>query len=384
MKNISFLKNCYGCGVCAIACPERIIRLELNQEGFYEPRIIDEKSCSECGLCISVCAYLDDKVMSAADSQPVSYAGWSNDKGVRAAGSSGGIGFQIGQHLISRGYKAIGVRYNAETKRAEHFLASTAEEFKASIGSKYLQSFTMPGFEMLNRKDRFLITGTPCQIDSVRRYIRKRNIEDNFVLMDFFCHGVPSMNLWRKYERDVERETGKITSASWRDKHDGWHHSFVMTFTGERKARHSSKKTNGDLFYRFFLGNLCMNEACYDRCKYKMTSSAADIRIGDLWGKTYQEDEAGVSGVLAFSEKGKSVVDKIPDCDLKHQPVTVVAEGQMRHGAKKPAAYGYVKRKLREDANLGAIAWNARLIYLSVNIHKIVARRILRLLKWDQ
>jgi coenzyme F420-reducing hydrogenase beta subunit len=381
MKNIVSIKNCYGCGVCAIVCPEKIITIDLNSDGFYEPRIIDEKACKECGLCVTVCAYADDKVMSVGSSQPVAYAAWSKDKGVRAVCSSGGIGFEIGKHLIERGYKACGVRYNAETNRAEHFLSSTVEDFKPSIGSKYIQSYTLPGFEMLNRNDKFLITGTPCQIDSMRRYIRALKMENNFVLMDFFCHGVPSMLLWQKYTEKVERQTGKITSAVWRDKRGGWHNSWAMVIAGEKKKDYYSRKSDGDLFYRFFLGNLCLNKACYDRCKYKMTSSAADIRIGDLWGTTYKSDDAGVSALLAFSEKGKYLVEALTNCDLKTQPVPVAAEGQMRYGVKRPAGYRYVKRCLNEGGELTAIAKRARLIRIALNIHKILFNRFIKLWK---
>ena len=39
MNNISDIKNCYGCGVCAAACPRNIIQIRLNKKGFYEPYI---------------------------------------------------------------------------------------------------------------------------------------------------------------------------------------------------------------------------------------------------------------------------------------------------------------------------------------------------------
>lgn len=38
--NISNIKNCYGCGVCATACPRKIISLALNSDGFYEPYLM--------------------------------------------------------------------------------------------------------------------------------------------------------------------------------------------------------------------------------------------------------------------------------------------------------------------------------------------------------
>ena len=46
MMNISKVHNCYGCGICAIACGQKIIDISLNDDGFYEPHIIDECRCT--------------------------------------------------------------------------------------------------------------------------------------------------------------------------------------------------------------------------------------------------------------------------------------------------------------------------------------------------
>ena len=48
MKSIGKVKNCYGCGVCAAACPKQCISIELNKSGFYEP-IVDINTCINCG-----------------------------------------------------------------------------------------------------------------------------------------------------------------------------------------------------------------------------------------------------------------------------------------------------------------------------------------------
>lgn len=372
IMNIQYIRNCYGCGLCAIACPKRIINIELNNEGFYEPNITDITDCLDCGLCCEVCAYTH-KELSLQCRTPKSYAAWSNDSIIRSECSSGGIGFELGRTLIGKGYHVCGVRYNTELARAEHYIATTIDELRPSIGSKYIQSYTINGFSSINRKQKYLVTGTPCQIDSFRRYIRKFHMEDNFLLMDFFCHGVPSMLMWRKYITDVEKKIGKLTYVSWRNKRTGWHDSWAMAIESEfnkkmpirgnndvlkykREHFFYSRLSQGDNFYRLFLSDACLGKACYTDCKYKDLQSSADIRIGDLWGKTYSQNEEGVSAVLTFTSKGDELL-KWCNCTLVEHPLEIVTEGQMKTCPQR----GYIYNKamavlMDENATINDVA----------------------------
>lgn len=363
MKNIIGIKDCYGCGVCAISCPKHIIEIQLNEDGFYEPHITDKDLCIDCGICRDVCSFLHDKP-AVINVSHKSYAAWSHDTAIRRKCSSGGIGYEIGRTLLSEGYKVCGVRYNVEKGRAEHYIASSVEELIQSIGSKYIQSYTVDGFRAINRKEKYLVTGTPCQIDSFRRYIRKFNVEDNFILMDFFCHAVPSKLMWDKYLGNIEKITGKITYASWRNKFTGWHGSWAMSIDGEltgkpidwhdsyniyisgEKGCWNSRLSKRDIFYRLFFGDYCSNPACSKNCKFKYDKSSADIRIGDLWGKTYAEDEKGVSAAIAFTEKGERVISATK-CELKEHPFETVAEGQMKKNIRPACTSWFVRMMLR-------------------------------------
>ena len=344
--NISNTKDCFGCGVCTTVCARRVIDIRLNADGFYEPQITDAAKCTDCGLCTDVCSYSHEG-LALADLNIKSYAAWSNDTQVRRKCSSGGVSFEVGRELMGKGYKVCGVRYNPDTNRAEHYIATTVEELIQSTGSKFIQSYTVDGFKAINRKEKYLVTGTPCQIDSFRRYIQKFRCEDNFVLMDFFCHGVPSMWLWQKYVAEVEKKIGKITYASWRNKFTGWHDSWAMSMDGEKtgekvdwhdsynmlirgkKGFYNSRLSQGDPFYRLFLSDSCLGKACYDKCKFKYDHSSADIRIGDLWGKTYKDNEDGVSAAIAFTSKGNEVLHQC-NCILVEHPFELVAEAQMK------------------------------------------------------
>lgn len=57
MKNVSSIQNCYGCGVCAASCGKRIINIRLNEDGFYTPYIDNPDKCTQCGICLDVCAF---------------------------------------------------------------------------------------------------------------------------------------------------------------------------------------------------------------------------------------------------------------------------------------------------------------------------------------
>ena len=358
-NNISKVHDCYGCGVCATACSRKIINLILDSDGFYVPHISDVSKCTNCGICTEVCAYLHDN-LSLQNPEIHPYAAWSKDHLVRRKCSSGGVGFEIGKYLLGQGYKVCGVRYDAGKNRAEHYIATSVEELIPSVGSKYIQSYTVDGFKAINRRAKYLVTGTPCQIDSFRRYIQKFRCEDNFVLLDFFCHGVPSMLIWKKYTEWAEKRVGKITYASWRNKWTGWHDSWVMGIDGERhgekinwhdsydmlirekKSCVESRMSQGDMFYALFLGNLCLGKQCYTHCKYKYDKSSADIRIGDMWGDTYKDNEDGVSCAIAFTNLGKTVLTNL-NCEIIPYSFEIVASGQLKKSLVFPR---YIRKLL--------------------------------------
>lgn len=374
--NISRIHDCYGCGVCAITCSKNIIKIVQNVDGFYEPVIAEPNKCSDCGLCVDVCSYSHDD-LSLTNPHISSYAAWSKDYAVHRKCSSGGVGFEVGKTILSKGGKVCGVKYNAEKNIAEHYVASTIEELIPSIGSKYIQSYTVDGFAdiikaLRNAKKNgenpvYLVTGTPCQIDSFRRYIRKFRIEDNFILLDFFCHGVPSKLMWDKYVAHVEKKVGKLTYVSWRNKFTGWHDSWAMAIDGEdkgepmnwhesynllirgKKSYLNSRLSQGDMFYRLFLSDACLGKACYHRCKYKYDKSSADIRIGDAWGKRYEDNNDGVSAAIAFTNKGDKLL-KSCNCVLESCDISVVAEGQQKTLPNESIFSSFTMRLLRNQS----------------------------------
>ena len=113
-----------------------------------------------------------------------------------------------------------------------------------------------------------------------------------------------------------------------------WHDSYNLEI--REKNTFTLPECRRGLILPLFLGNYCLNKCCYSTCKYKMCGSAADIRIGDLWGRKYADDDKGVNSVLAFTEKGKQLLSELYSCEIIPESVETAAEGQMYHNAHKP------------------------------------------------
>lgn len=382
MNNISKIHDCYGCGVCTISCSKHLIKMRLNINGFYEPYIEDLKSCTDCGLCISVCAFNHKELANKEHNPLESYGAWSRSKNILNECSSGGIGFEIGRIALENGYKVCSVKYNSQEHRAEHYIAQSLEELNLSKGSKYIQSYTPTGFKNINRKEKNIIFGTPCQIDSMRHYIRKFRVEDNFVLVDFFCHSVPSLFAWRKYLSSVEKEIGKSENISWRSKETGWHDSYTIKIKGSL-GLYKSWRSKGDIFYKLFLGDFCCGKACQKACKYKYDKSSADLRIGDAWGKTYENNNEGVSALIVFTPKGKKLALQLKkNCTLEDQPFSVIAEGQMTSNVNETWTAPIIHKILRSNYNIPPSIWNK--IFAIDSFFKPIHRKLQYILKkWN-
>ena len=109
------------------------------------------------------------------------------------------------------------------------------------------------------------------------------------------------------------------------------------------------------MFYKFFLGDMCLGPQCQNSCKYKYDKSSADIRIGDLWGDTYKDDQKGVSALVVFTEKGYDVVENLTNVTLIEHPLEIVAEGQMKTNARAIDTYPLVMYALRRGMPIDGV-----------------------------
>ena len=309
------LRECTSCQLCGAVCPKEAIHIELNKDGFYRP-IIDQDKCIDCGICLKACYKYDEQISITTEEKlkdiPV-YAASAKDDDVLSNTTSGGVADILCKHLIGEGYQCVGVRYDQEKDIAINTIASTQKETDAFRGSKYIQSFTYPAFkELLGKKvdGKYAVFGTPCHIYALDRHLRRIKKREQFLLIDIFCHGCPSLTIWKKYVKELHQTTqGEVLDQiKFRSKYRGWG-NFCVSAEKDQKTVYASKKIN-DAFYTLFFSNLALNDSCRD-CKLRSTFEYTDIRLGDFWGKAYDMNHTGVSVVVPVSESGKKVFEQI-------------------------------------------------------------------------
>ncbi len=311
MRNILNINDnkCTSCQACAAVCPVDAIKIDLNENGFYRP-IVDTQKCISCERCKKVCYKFDDNVQMSDKCKAV-YA-CKGDADILKNVTSGGFAYFLAKKAITEGYRVVGVAYDIERNIAVTEIADTEiEQFK---GSKYIQSYTAEAFKEIlkdRRNSKYMVFGLPCHIYALRKAVSLNKADDNFVFVDLFCHGCPSMLLWNKTVQCAKEKlnTDKFAKIEFRSKKKGWH-EFCLNF--ETKDKRFLISDSFGAFYRLFFSNLILNDACED-CLLRSTLAYTDIRLGDFWGWQYDKDIMGVSAVAAVSETGEEWLKKLPE-----------------------------------------------------------------------
>lgn len=350
-----FPDNCYGCGVCVSVCPVNAVSLSLSDKGFWLPSV-DSGRCTGCNLCDKVCGFNDDKIAMQDAPQNSVYAMWLKDADKLKSAASGGAGTAIAELLVSQGWGAVGVTYDAKTDTARHVKVTSVDALRTIANSKYLQSYSVDGFDGLFDGGKYVVFGAPCQIDSLRRMIRLKQAQERFILVDFFCHGVPSYLLWFAYLKHKLSGQEKLLDARFRDKKNGWH-IYTLALTTTCRTIFSTA-TGGDWFFQLFLGRCVMNQPCY-QCKYRgVLASAADIRIGDFWGNRYADNNSGVSRVVGLTRAGDAVIGELAgQVELVRLDEAILADWGKPGRVSIPKERNNILSQLAAGKSLRLIVW---------------------------
>ena len=276
--------------------------------GFFEAHA--NEKCIECGKCRKICQkYQNIHGTRLLDAKMIPMQSGTYEHIMQC--SSGGVAYEIGLYGIEHGYIVLGTIYNVSNNRAEMKLAYTREELDEFKGSKYVQSNSARAICQLvsiakqDPSKKFMVFALPCQIFGIRKLLNESGIRNEVLLIELFCHGVPSYVIWDKFldEQGFTDNTG----VCFRDPRYPWHVCKMRLTNGTREKVLKQEEVP---FYQMYFDNVALNDSCYE-CELRMSQSVADLRVGDCWGKRYSENHDGVSVCAIFSESAYELLDKL-------------------------------------------------------------------------
>lgn len=386
MINTNDKKHCCGCSGCAQACPKSCISMQADSEGFKYP-LIDNEKCVNCGTCERVCPVASNSLtVCDKESVPKVYAIKHNNEVIRKESSSGGAFSLLAEYVIAKGGLVYACRLD-ENMKAIHTCVDRLDDLHAFRGSKYVQSEIGTVYRSIKRdleeRKKVLFVGTPCQAAGLYAFMGY-NSNDNLIIVDFICHGVPSPQIFSDFiQFEEEKHGSKVIEHAFRNKDKGWNQSGLQL--GSR-----TRFDNGTVIRRYpafkdkymnaFLDDVCLRPSCYECHFKKIPKLYSDFTIADFWGidKVVPEmnDNKGTSLVLVNTQNGQMIFDTVKsNCDYKEVEYdkAVKRNNPLVKSAKEPArrrsffedydtkGYSYVQRKymsaflwaLHKSINLG-------------------------------
>ena len=309
MIEINDKSRCCGCHACYNICPKKAIRMEIDEKGFKYPKI-DKEKCISCGLCEKACPIINTKNNSYKKSV---YAVVSRDEIERKNSSSGGVFSLLAREILKRNGVVFGAAFD-KNYNIKHIYIENEKELLKLRGSKYVQSDINNSYRVVQKflnEDRYILfTGTSCQIEGLKNYLKKDY--KKLYTQDIICHGVPSPKVWQKYlEYQKTLNNESIKNIDFRNKDNGWA-LFNLKILFDTKSYCTPNYK--DAYMKAFLKNSCLRDSCYN-CSFKNNYRNSDITLADYWGigKVHPNfsDNKGVSAVIINSKKGKELFELI-------------------------------------------------------------------------
>jgi len=310
MIEIKEKSQCCGCTACSSICPKKAIVMKQDEEGFMYP-IIDKSKCVNCGLCDKVCPIKN--VKENKNSQHA-YIFQNADDKIRRESTSGGAFTAIAEYVIENNGIVYGAIFDDKYK-VIHKGIDKKEELYKFRNSKYVQSEIGNCYceikEHLNRGKLVCFSGTSCQVEGLKNYLRKNY--ENLILVDVVCRAVPSPLIWKKYLDMRQRQYRDISRIMFRDKYYGYKYSNLSIYNKNNdKKQEYHKGVDSDPYLRAFFTNICDRPSCYD-CRFKKLHRESDITIWDCfevekYNKNFDDDK-GTSRILVHTDKGRNIIN---------------------------------------------------------------------------
>lgn len=356
---------CCGCRACELICPTKCIRMVEDEETFLYP-IKDEALCTNCGLCESVCSFINKKkIINKIDDNTVvpsrAYLAIHKDEDTLYKSASGGAFSAVANSFCQENYAVFGVEFTDEFK-VIHSHVDSLSLISKYRKSKYVQSDTNICYskakELLEKGVHVLFTGTPCQIAGLKLFLKKDY--ENLLCVDLVCHGVPSQGIFDRYiDYLVNKYRGGLEAYQFREKiknkNNQWNSRNVkISINGKTRVLNNIK----DKYLRGFHSGLYYRPSCYN-CIYANSTRVSDITMADFWRVEQLfplvDVHKGASALIFNTANGYGFKERIDNymnlTEVDYDDV-IIRNGQLRRPANK---HQYRERffKLLEENDFG-------------------------------
>lgn len=333
--------KCCGCTACYSVCPVNAITMKKDYEGFLYPEI-DKNKCINCGLCEKTCP-IKNKLNN--NNEPKAYIMRSKEENILKTSTSGGAFTPIAEFILENNGIVFGVGYD-QYLNVIHKSITKKEELQELRGSKYVQSTLGETFKKIKKylEDDFLVlfSGTPCQIEGLKKYLKK-NYEKLYTI-DVICHGTPSPKLWKDYINYQESKyKSKIKEAYFRHKTYGYHSGTMKLVFKNNKKYYGSART--DYMLKSFFSEISSRPSCYD-CQFKSKKHISDFTIYDCWSfeklTNKKDDDKGYTNILINTTKAENLFNVIQnriECYNVDNDTAIKYDGSMVEKSAVPNKY---------------------------------------------
>lgn len=342
MDKIKNNKDCCGCTACESICAHKAIKMQPDKQGFEYPSL-DTTLCNNCGLCTMVCPIVQRSLAMPSQEPLDYYAARNKDNETLKRSSSGGVFNVFAKLIIERNGVVVGAIYDKKMS-VVHAFAETILECRKMHGSKYSQSRLNGVYievkKLLNANRLVLFTGTPCQVDGLKNFLRKDYL--NLITIDLICHSIPSPLVFSDYLGIIEGKfKNRITELNLKDKSLGWPTTSTYYKFENNKELYNpiGIKSWQDIFESGYI----TRPSCFD-CRYTNLHRPADITIGDFWDfdslRPDLRSSLGTSVLLVNSEKGREYIKELNnDLELWHLSKNEAMQPRLERSSIKPKQY---------------------------------------------
>ena len=315
VNTVRQLDICLSCEACAAVCPRDAVTMEFAL-GQFLPKI-DEKRCNHCSLCLEICPGVDidplgirfNEISEKMFDGPVldCYSGYCKELNIRKNSASGGMITPLILDLVKNKKfdAAFILPFDIFANKPARIIASNdTNVILRSAKSKYIPVSIYNVLTTLKKQEkaRYIFVGTPCQISTIKKFLKKMNISENSILfLGLFCEKTLNFNIYIFFEKLFKRANEKLIKFEFKNKEkSGWPGNSKLYFNSGRNL--IVDKTLRMKVKQFFQLKRCL--FCTDKL-----NQSSDISFGDCYIKG-EEEFYGISSIIVRSQKGRDVFNE--------------------------------------------------------------------------